>query len=190
MRTLSAVRPRESGGTQFLLIADSGNETERCMNEISKGVESNHQKDAQEYAWNHFAYHAQQRQTVFNFYLLLVGGCIAAYASTLGDTGVDYDRFRTFMGAVLAAASLLFWRLDRRNATLVKIAETALEIIETRLAEQIGSRKILLMHIAGRKTSRFPLSAIETFGQIYRVIFVCGGLVGIYMTAHSLHYLS
>ena len=36
------------------------------------------------YAWDHFAYHAQKRQTVFNFFLLVVGGSIAAYSATIG----------------------------------------------------------------------------------------------------------
>ena len=67
------------------------------------------------YAWDHFAYHAQQRQTVFNFFLLLIGGCVAAYSATIGESGGEYHLFRSFMGAVLALASLLFWRLDQKK---------------------------------------------------------------------------
>lgn len=160
------------------------------MNKDSTNAVIERQKDAQEYAWNHFAYHAQQRQTVFNFYLLLVGGCIAAYASTLGEAELEYERFRAFMGAVLAFASLLFWRLDRRNASLVKISETALKTLEARLAERIEDQSIRLMHFAERKSSRFPLSLIESFGQIYRIIFASAGLAGIFLTARALHLLS
>lgn len=150
---------------------------------------SDDQKEALQYAWGHFAYHAQQRQTVFNFYLLLVGGCVAAYASTLGDVGLDYDRFRAFMGLLLTFASLLFWRLDRRNAGLVKISETAIETLEARLAKKIEAPSIRLMHLAETTTSYFPFSFIETFGQIYRIIFICGGLVGVFLAARSMHQL-
>jgi hypothetical protein len=143
------------------------------------------EKEARTYAWDHFAYHAQQRQTVFNFYLLLVGGCIAAYASTLGESQIEYDRFRIFMGLVLTIASLLFWRLDQRNATLVKISENALKQFEVRLAEQIKDQSIRLMEAAEVKSSKFPFSKIESFGQIYRLIFAFGGLVGIAMAVRS-----
>ena len=50
------------------------------------------------YAWDHFAYHAQQRQTVFNFFLLLVGGCVAAYSATIGESGGEYHLFPELSG--------------------------------------------------------------------------------------------
>ena len=105
------------------------------------------------YAWDHFAYHAQQRQTVFNFFLLLIGGCVAAYSSTMGAGGGEYSYFRSFLGAVLVLASLVFWRLDQRNARLVKISEEALKELEARMADDINVQSIRLM-ANGKK--RFP----------------------------------
>jgi hypothetical protein len=61
--------------------------------------------------------------------------------------------------------------------------------LEARLAERIEEPSIRLMHIAQKKTSRFPLSLLESFGQIYRIIFTCGGLVGIVVAARSMHLL-
>src|SRR5437016_10336152 len=79
------------------------------------------EKEARLHAWSHFAYHAQQRQTVFNFYLVLMGASAAGFASTLGEQGAEHSAFRAFIGASLAILSLLFFRLDKRNARLVKI---------------------------------------------------------------------
>lgn len=144
-------------------------------------LECQSESEARTYAWSHFAYHAQQRQTVFNFFLILVAGCIAAYATTLGESQLEYNRFRIYMGALLALASLLFWRLDKRNARLVKISENALKALENRLAAQIHDQNIRLIHFSEVKLSRFPLSSIESFGQIYRFIFICSGAAGLAM---------
>ena len=137
------------------------------------------------YAWDHFAYHAQQRQTVFNFFLLLIGGCVAAYSSTMGEGGGEYNYFRSFLGAVLVLASLVFWRLDQRNARLVKISEEALKELEARMAKDINVQSIRLMANGEKKISRFPFSKIESFGQIYGLIFAVSGLVGLAMAIIS-----
>ena len=55
------------------------------------------------YAWDHFAYHAQQRQTVFNFFLLLGGGCVAAYSAMIVQ-----ERSPT------TAIAIAFWELSWR----------------------------------------------------------------------------
>ena len=137
------------------------------------------------YAWDHFAYHAQQRQTVFNFFLLLIGGCVAAYSATIGESGGEYNYFRSFLGVVLALASLVFWRLDQRNARLVKISGDALKELEARMAKDINVQSIRLMANGEKKISRFPFSKIESFGQIYGLIFAVSGLVGLAMAIFS-----
>jgi len=137
------------------------------------------------YAWDHFAYHAQQRQTVFNFFLLLVGGCVAAYSSTIGESGGEYNYFRSFLGAILVLASLVFWRLDKRNARLVKISGDALKELEARMAKDINVQSIRLMANAEKNVSRFPFSKIESFGQIYGLIFAVSGAVGLAMAIVS-----
>ena len=137
------------------------------------------------YAWDHFAYHAGQRQTVFNFFLLVIGGCIAAWSATIGEDGSEYSYFRSFLGVVLALASLVFWRLDQRNARLVKVSEDALKELEARMAKDIDVPSIRLMAKAEKNVSGFPFSKIESFGQIYGLIFAVSGMVGIAMAILS-----
>jgi hypothetical protein len=69
-------------------------------------------KAALDYAWNYFDRHAQQRQTVFNFYLIIIGASIAAYASTLTSLQHATHLFHSVIGAIVALASFVFWRLD------------------------------------------------------------------------------
>ena len=137
------------------------------------------------YAWDHFAYHAQQRQTVFNFFLLLVGGCVAAYSAMIDESGADYNYFRSFLGVVLALASLLFWRLDKRNARLVKVSEEALKKLEARMANDINEPSIRLIENADKKVAGLLFSKIESYSQIYGVVFAVSGLVGLAMAILS-----
>ena len=137
------------------------------------------------YAWDHFAYHAGQRQTVFNFFLLVIGGCVAAWSATIGESGAEYNYFRSFLGVVLALASLVFWRLDQRNARLVKVSEEALKDLEAQMAKDINVPSIRMMAKAEKKASGFPFSKIESFGQIYGLIFAVSGVVGIAMAIVS-----
>lgn len=139
------------------------------------------------YAWDHFAYHAGQRQTVFNFFLLVIGGCIAAWSATIGESGAEYNYFRSFLGVVLALASLVFWRLDQRNARLVKISEDALKDLEARMAKDIDVPSIRLMAKAEKSVSGFPF--LESFGQIYGLIFAVSGVVGIAIAIVSVNFL-
>jgi len=137
------------------------------------------------YAWDHFAYHAGQRQTVFNYFVLLIGGCVAGYSATMGQSGAEYTYFRIFLGVVLALASLVFWRLDQRNARLVKVSEEALKDLEAQIAKEINVPGVRLMTNAEKKVSRFPFSKIESFSQIYGLIFAVSGLVGLAMAILS-----
>jgi hypothetical protein len=89
------------------------------------------------------------------------------------------------MGVVLALASLLFWRLDQRNARLVKVSEEALKKLEARMADEIKEPSIRLIENAEKKVAGFPFSKIESFGQIYGVVFAVSGLVGLAMAVLS-----
>jgi len=137
------------------------------------------------YAWDHFAYHAGQRQTVFNYFVLLIGGCVAGYSATMGQSGAEYTYFRIFLGVVLALASLVFWRLDQRNARLVKVSEEALKDLEAQIAKEINVPSVRLMTNTEKNVSRFPFSKIESFSQIYGLIFAVSGLVGLAMAILS-----
>lgn len=80
------------------------------------------------YAWNFFDFHAKQRMTMFNYFLILVGFVISAYATLLKD---GYCLASTFLAGVGAALALMFQFLDRRNEELVHVAESVLVSLES-----------------------------------------------------------
>lgn len=87
-----------------------------------------------EYAWKWFEFHARQRMTMLNFFLIVVGVVFAAYGTLLGvrTRSPDAVGFWTIViplgfGVV---ASMLFFLFDLRNRTLVHLAEEVLETLE------------------------------------------------------------
>jgi hypothetical protein len=157
------------------------------MADVEKSTFDDAEQAAMSHAWDYFAFHAQQRQTVFNFFLILVGASIAAYAATLGKSEAAY--FHLMIGFLISISSLLFWRLDKRNARLVKLAEDPLKRFEIRLADRtdISSMQILSaadIRVGGRFWSKF-----ESFKQIFRVVFLLTGLVGVAIFCRSIKQL-
>jgi hypothetical protein len=142
---------------------------------------------AMSHAWDYFAFHAQQRQTVFNFFLILVGASIAAYAGTLGKSEAAY--FHLMIGFLVSVSSILFWRLDKRNARLVKLAEEPLKRFELRLATGTGIGSIGILSAADVKVGGPVWSKLESFGQIFRVVFFLTGLVGVAIFGLSIKQL-
>jgi hypothetical protein len=78
------------------------------------------------YAWDYFDFHARQRTTMFNFFVLFVGFVLNAYATLLKDHSY-IAMIVAFVGAILVIFFLMF---DRRNEELVHIAEAVLESLE------------------------------------------------------------
>jgi hypothetical protein len=154
------------------------------MPDNEKSTFNSAEQAAMSHAWAYFAFHAQQRQTVFNFFLILVGASIAAYAGTLGKSEAIY--FHLMIGFLISISSVLFWRLDKRNARLVKLAEKPLKAFESRLAEQTNLRSMEILSEADTKVGGPVWSMLETFKQIFRVVFLFTGLVGVAIFCLSL----
>jgi len=80
------------------------------------------------YLWKYFEYHASQRLTTFNFYIVI---------STLITTGYflalrDVPWLAIFLGILVVVLSFIFWKLDCRNRILIRNSIEALEYIEAR----------------------------------------------------------
>jgi hypothetical protein len=144
------------------------------MSEQQK-VSEEAEKAAMSYAWGYFAFHAQQRQTVFNFYLILIGASVAAYGGTLGKDGL-HDHFKAGLGLLVVVISFLFWRLDKRNSKLVKFAEKPLKSFENILSERTGIDVRILAKSDAPKTG--VLRSFESFSQIFRCVFCLAGAGG------------
>ncbi|WP_338822154.1 hypothetical protein WDM22_38710 [Bradyrhizobium septentrionale] len=134
------------------------------------------EKAAQSFAWDYFAFHAQQRQTVFNFFIILNGASLAAFAATI-DKGAA-TKLHFVIGCVLAISSFLFWRLDERSRRLIQLAEAALKEIEIRLAARTGLAWLTILTRSDNKIGGWS-AKLESFTQIYRLAFIVAGCSGL-----------
>ncbi len=76
-----------------------------------------------EYAWRYFDFHAKQRTTMFNFFVIFSGFLINAIALLLQKNEHWALFFVSLFGAVI---TVFFIFLERRNEELVHIAEDTL----------------------------------------------------------------
>jgi hypothetical protein len=135
---------------------------------------------AASYAWEYFRYHARQRQEVFRFYIIIVGALIAGDISS-ADV---FQNHRYVFGLVLLVLSILFKRLDQRSHRLIKLAEAYLKIEEQCLSTELPFRKEdndKIKILTGSDSPANRGRILASFRQIYTVIFVLGGFIGLLM---------
>lgn len=128
------------------------------------------------YAWNWFEYHASQRMTVFRFYLIFTAVVTAGYAQVIDKEPI----IGAVLGGFLSFITIAFWRLDRRNVVLIKLAEAHLKDHEERLALEVGTGIKLLGQADGKGA---PLSS---FSSIFRLVFLVVFLMGVLAAAGPL----
>jgi hypothetical protein len=89
------------------------------------------------YAWDWFAYHADQRLKAFNFFLILVTALAIAYA----QAAQNHLRVLGFVVGLLGSVVAIgFWIIDIRNEELVNCGRWALDNLEQKLPSAIRNR--------------------------------------------------
>ena len=128
-----------------------------------------------EHIWRYFELHAQQRMTVFNFYIAITGLLAAGIGFTLQQGG-RFAFFTILMGVFVTFISFIFWKLDQRVSMLIKNAERALLDIE-------GQFDSASMRIITVDSERYGLNkgvfSIWTYGKCFRLSFLIVGVAGL-----------
>jgi hypothetical protein len=79
------------------------------------------------YAWNWFSFHAGQRTTIFNFFLVAMGLILAAFAKCV-EVNLLLAKTIAILGAIV---SLIFLLLEIRNRELTHMGEDVLRRLES-----------------------------------------------------------
>ncbi|WP_302463602.1 RipA family octameric membrane protein [Hafnia paralvei] len=130
---------------------------------------------ANEHIWRYFELHAQQRMTVFNFYIAITGLLAAGIGFTLQQGG-HYIIFSSLMGIFISFISFVFWKLDARVSMLIKNSELALKELEDKLPNP--QYRIITKDINCNETNT-SLMSIWTYGRCFRMAFLIVGISGI-----------
>lgn len=168
---------------------------------------------AREMAWNWFALHAQQRMTVFQSYLFIFGALFAGYGTLLSTGAKENAVFMIAVGVIAVLITHLFARLDRRNATLVKIGEDYLRIEQKRIRNSLCDSMYInnveadFVNIVSRsdsikneRKSEFykhscalygiiGLIGVYSFSEIFRVVLFCFGLLSTFGIGYGIYIL-
>lgn len=132
-----------------------------------------------EHIWRYFELHAQQRMTVFNFYIAITGLLAAGIGFTLQQGG-RFAIFTSLMGIFVTFISFIFWKLDQRVSMLIKNAERALQDIEGQFDRV--SMRIVTEDSDGHGLNKGFFSA-WTYGQCFRISFFIVGVAGLVLAA-------
>ena len=141
-------------------------------------------KLALEHAWRYFQMHAQQRISVFNYFvasssLLVTGLGIALHAPR------DTWPLGLAAGILLMLLSFVFWNLDARVSSLIKVSEEIIARAEERLITVPELRTVSVERNMTHTTKSARYNA-WTYGQAFRRIFLIMALIGLVGSIWSL----
>jgi hypothetical protein len=99
-----------------------------CNENQKEGAQSTSKtSDLLDYTWKWFEYHAKQRVSMFNYFLVASGILANAYVHVFCSSCFRLAAVLALAGALIAGAFIF---LDRRNAQLVYLAEDVLRKLE------------------------------------------------------------
>jgi hypothetical protein len=136
---------------------------------------------ALDHAWRYFALHAQQRISVFNFFVVL-SGILATGIGAGIQAGKSMASVVAILGALLTLFSYVFHRLDGRGSELVKMAEESLVAGENQC---MPSYARIVAQEGQRRAS--DISSTWTFGQSFRLMFRVMGTAGAIAAVWSIY---
>lgn len=137
-----------------------------------------------EHAWRYFALHAEQRMTVFNYFVACAGLALTGLAWVLAQ-GSEHWPLGVAAGVSAAGLSFVFWRLDQRGAQLVKCAEDAMADLERKLPQSsaVTNAERQLATNGAWTTLSTPWTFGRSFRLLFGVVFLLG-LIGSMLTAY------
>ncbi|HEX3860664.1 MAG TPA: hypothetical protein VHY35_03135 [Stellaceae bacterium] len=142
-------------------------------------------KLALEHAWRHFQLHAQQRISVFNFYVATASLLIAGLAFTF-QAARPIWAFGVAAGILLTFLSVLFWKLDSRVSSIIKSSEDVMAKAEAQLISDTNLRTVSVEREMTASTP-FAWHKAWTYGQTFRRIFFVMAAIGLGGAGWSLY---
>lgn len=129
-----------------------------------------------ESSWRYFQLHAQQRMTVFNFYLIITGLVAAGLSACLLQME-KLSMVAGVLGLFLSFVSFIFWKLDQRVSLMIKASEKSIIDIEKKLALPVES--IFTQDSENLNHSYLYIRSPWSYGRCFRVSFFLVGMIGV-----------
>ena len=136
---------------------------------------SDNKSRAFEHAWKYFEIHTQQRMTVFNFYIAIIG-LLAAGSGECLQQGGQYSYFAAVLGAFMIFMSFIFFKLDERVSSLIKNSESVLKELEDGFDDLSN---VIFQKESSDTSVNTSIGSIWTYGRCFRVSFLVVASVGL-----------
>lgn len=151
-------------------------------------------RDVLDYIWNYFQLHANQRMSVFNFYVSFSSLITIPLILTFRNEK-NFHLLGILLGFLLFLLSIVFWKLDKRTRMLIKISEEALKQLENNFDskndEKTGKLRIFqreeILTKNMRKEKRFPNNLLLTYANCFNLVFFVFGMIGILFIIYHLY---
>lgn len=149
------------------------------------------EKEARNYAWEHFKLHAAQRFTTFNYFIVLAVLMTTALGTAL-NKDFRYPELACYLSTLLMVTSFVFWKLDQRARQLLEVSKNALKHLELSPDSSepkywaLFMNEVKLTETRKREAKlwqphRWHLTYVHCFGTLYLLFSMLGGL-GLYVS--------
>ena len=155
---------------------------------MDKSKELSKQKMMLEYAWNWFSYHAKQRLTTFNFFLVIIGAIGFLFIQMIDKS--EWLKFQntivfSICGVFLIIVSKLFHKIEHRNHELVNCGREALDRLEKEIGmyNEKADNKNFSVRLRDEKRQCLPEGIIKQVShtQVFKTIFTGVQVIGALM---------
>lgn len=138
---------------------------------MSNDIKNQHAFD---HAWRYFELHAQQRITVFNFFLA-ISGLVSAGVGVCLQQGTRFSILASLLGVFLTLVSFIFWKLDQRVSAMIKVAESVICQVEA----EIAGSNVLIFTKDQQSPPTNGLFTVWSYGRCFRISFFTVAVVGL-----------
>lgn len=135
-------------------------------------------KIANEHAWKYFELHAQQRITVFNFYIAIIGLLISGVGVSM-QQGDKYIYLCSIAGGFMVFISFIFWKLDQRTSMLIKNSEYVLRETENKINNK---NYCIFTNDHNNEKLNAGFFSNWSYGKCFRISFTTVGFAGFIIT--------
>jgi hypothetical protein len=149
------------------------------------------ESEIRNHAWAYFSLHAQQRMSVFQFFITLETALFGV-AFLAVQFAKPLTPWFSITGLMITLLAFVFWKIDQRTRDLIGVAECCLMDVEAYLARSSTLSTRLPFssdpqHLGTMAT--FPLLPGRlSYSKCFGVVFLCCALLGIATFAWLLKY--
>lgn len=132
-------------------------------------------KEIRDNAWSYFELHANQRMSIFNFYVTISTAIFTGIAAFL-SIGIMSKLIIYALSIILILISIVFWYLDSRTKFLIRISESVMKNIEI---ETGINEELLLFSREESETKKIGFPQMLSYSKSFRIIYCLFIFLGI-----------